>query len=564
MPVDRAVGMSSLHTRNRCLALCAALAVVAPDLSDAQLADCSQIDQGHHVDAPGGCIAKSLSQQVGPGQGDASTPWSAEYLIKRDPARAIRRGRQLFQRKYTVQEGLGPRVSAAANGDITLVRRFGAGLSDSCAACHGRPRGAAGHGGDVATFPDSRDAPHLFGLGLIEMLADEMTADLRSIRAQALEEVRGPRAAGIAGATAHRPQPPRPTVLTRSLVSKGVNFGRIMVFADGRVDTSFVRGVDPDLRVKPFLHQGVTASIREFVVGALQAEMGLQAWDPVLCAVTDPLNPIARTSVAGFSYDPALDEFERPPVCAPVEDGDADGVAGEIDPAIVDYLEFYLLNYFKPAQYRVTRRAAEGSALIERVGCTSCHVRDLEIRKDRRVADVETVYDPEHGIFNELFATVYPLFTQVADGDAYPQLVPAGGRFVVENIFTDLKRHDLGPAFHERDFDGSRITMHVTEPLWGVGTTAPYGHDGRSVTLDAVIRRHGGEAERVTQAYRALGQDAQSMIIEFLQTLVLFPPDDTASNLNPGNPGSEDPQNPGNHGSINLGLLFQVGYEGAE
>jgi hypothetical protein len=556
--------MSSPHLRRLGLALCGTLALVASDLSDAQLADCSQIDRGHQIDAPGGCIAKSLLQQVGTGQGDASTPWSAAYLIKRDPARAIRRGRQLFQRKYTVLEGLGPRVSATASGDITLVRRLGAGLSDSCAACHGRPRGAAGHGGDVATFPDSRDAPHLFGLGLIEMLADEMTADLRRIRAQALEEVRGRRAAGIHGGGARRPQPPRPMLLTRALVCKGVSFGRITVLADGRVDTSLVRGVDPDLRVRPFGHQGATASIREFVVGALQAEMGLQAWDPVLCAVTDPLTPVARTSSAGFSYDPALDEFERPPVCSSAEDGDADGVAGEIDPAIVDYLEFYLLNYFRPAQYRVTRRAAEGSALMQRVGCTSCHVPNLEIRRDRRVADVETVYDPEHGVFNDLFATVYPLFTQVADGDAYPQLVPAGGRFVVENIFTDLKRHDLGSAFDERDFDGTRITMHVTEPLWGVGTTAPYGHDGRSVTLDAVIRRHGAEAERATQAYRALGQDEQSKIIEFLQTLVLFPPDDTASNLNPGKPGSDDPQNPANHGSINLGLLFQVGYEGAE
>ena len=551
------------RVRNLCLAVGAALALVAPGLGNAQLADCSQIDQGHRIDAPGGCIAKSLSQQVGVGQGDAGTPWSAAYLIMRDPARAIRRGRQLFQRKYTVQEGLGPRVNAGANGDITLVRRLGAGLADSCAACHARPRGAAGDGGDVATFPDSRDAPHLFGLGLVEMLADEMTADLRSVRAQAIEEARRARAVGTAGTGARWPLP-RPTAVTRALVSKGVSFGRITVFPDGRVDTSLVRGVDPDLRVRPFFHQGATASIREFVIGALQAEMGLQAWDPVLCAVTDRSNPGARTSPAGFAYDPALDKFERPPVCTPAEDDDADGVASEIDPAIVDYLEFYLLNYFKPAQYRVTRRAAEGSALMQRVGCTSCHVQSLEIRRDRRVADVETVYDAEHGVFNDLFATAYPLFTHVTDGDEYPRLAPVGGRFLVENIFTDLKRHDLGPEFDERDFDGTRITMHVTEPLWGVGTTAPYGHDGRSVTLDAVIRRHGGEAEHVTQAYRSLGEDQQGKIIEFLQTLVLFPPDDTASNLNPGKPGSDDPQNPANHGSINLGLLFQVDYEGAE
>jgi hypothetical protein len=53
---------------------------------------------------------------------------------------------------------------------------IGAGLADSCATCHGRPRGSAGFGGNVVTRPDSRDAPHLFGAGLKEMLADEISS----------------------------------------------------------------------------------------------------------------------------------------------------------------------------------------------------------------------------------------------------------------------------------------------------------------------------------------------------------------------------------------------------
>ena len=52
-------------------------------------------------------------------------------------------------------------------------------------------------------------------------------------------------------------------------------------------------------------------------------------------------------------------------------------------------------------------------------------------------------------------------------------------------------------------------------------------------------------------------------ILEFLGTLILFPPDDTASNLNPGDP-TGDPQLPENHGSINLGALFQIADEGPE
>jgi hypothetical protein len=69
-------------------------------------------------------------------------------------------------------------------GNIETTLAIGAGLVDSCAGCHWRPRGAAGSGGDVVTRPDSRDAPHLFGLGLKEMLADEITSDLRAIRQQ--------------------------------------------------------------------------------------------------------------------------------------------------------------------------------------------------------------------------------------------------------------------------------------------------------------------------------------------------------------------------------------------
>jgi hypothetical protein len=557
----------TISHRHSLLVVCGILALASvPEDAGAQLNECALINQLGQAIIPGGCIEKSLSQQIGPGQGDINTPGSSAYLVKRDPARAIRRGRQLFQRKWSGFEGLGPRVNANASGDITEVRRLGAGLSDSCAACHGRPRGSAGVGGDVATFPDSRDAPHLFGLGLIEMLADEMTADLRAIRTQALNEAK---TGTVAGTTATAARPPRPAPVTRPLTTKGVSFGRITAHPDGRVDTSAVRGVDANLRVKPFLHQGVTASIREFLVGAFHAEMGLQAADPVLCAATKAEGSSVAAkpaeSIAGFKYDPALDEFERPPACGEEgPDPDQDGKTNEIDPALVDYVEFYLLNYFKPGQYRVTPRAAAGLTSMQRIGCTSCHVQNLTVRNDRRIADVETKYDAERGIFNDLFATATPLYKTVADSAAFPQLQPIGGQFVVRNVFTDLKRHDLGAQFHERDFDGTKITMHVTEPLWGVGTTAPYGHDGRSVTLDAVIRRHGGEAAPVTRAYTALSPDQQENIVLFLQTLVLFPPDDTASNLNPGVPSSDDPQTITNHGSIALGALFQIPSEGVE
>ena len=126
-------------------------------------------------------INKSLLDEIGAGRGDVMTPGSSMYLINHDPFRSIRRGRQLFQRKFTRLQGHGANEQDGV-GDINTDIAIGAGLSDSCALCHGRPRGSAGAGGNVVTRPDSRDSPHLFGLGLKEMLADEITTDLRSTR----------------------------------------------------------------------------------------------------------------------------------------------------------------------------------------------------------------------------------------------------------------------------------------------------------------------------------------------------------------------------------------------
>ena len=70
----------------------------------------------------------------------------------------------------------------------------------------------------------------------------------------------------------------------------------------------------------------------------------------------------------------------------------------------------------------------------------------------------------------------------------------------------------------------------MTAPLWGVGTTAPYGHDGRSINLEEVILRHGGEAQAARRVRAPVGR-TQGFMLDFLNSLVLFPPDDTASNL---------------------------------
>jgi mono/diheme cytochrome c family protein len=459
-------------------------------------------------------------------------PGSSIFIIKRDPFRSVRRGRQLFQRKFTRLQGQGPNEQdgmAASGSTIDTDLAIGAGLADSCAACHGRPRGSAGVGGDVVTRPDSRDAPHLFGLGIKEMLADEITTDLRGTRDQAITD-------------AIKKQRP----VRKPLVSKGINFGFITGNPDGSADSSQVAGVDPDLRVKPFFAEGSTISIREFVVGALHKEMGLEAsMDPDLIAAQTG----RVVTPSGMVLDGTKDKISPPP--APdTQNGN------EVDPAIVDHLEFYLLNYFKAGHDAQNATTNHGRQVFASIGCASCHVQSLTINHDRRVADLETVSDTTKGIFNSLFATATPLVQTVNDNSGYPPLkLPAGNSFTVNDILTDFKRHDLGPNFYERNWDGTLQKQFLTRPLWGVGSTGPYGHDGRSMTLDDVILRHGGESQASRDAYAKLSGPESDALQKFLNSLVLFPPDDTASNLDPGSRNTANFPQFG-HGSIKLTVLF--------
>jgi hypothetical protein len=532
----------------RKLGLGAALALAATmfaSTAEAQLKDVTQI--GPTV--AGGAINKSLVQQIGAGRGDIFTPNTSRFIINRDPARAIRRGRQIFQRKFQVGQGQGPLSNdgignpAFVGGDPSVA----AGLADSCAACHGRPRGSAGHGGDVVTRPDSRDAPHLFGLGLQEQLADEMTTALRAIRAEALNQAAANESAA-----------------TLPLTAKGVSFGSITANADGTLNTSAVVGVDPDLRVRPFFAQGLTISIREFLVGAFNAEMGLESFDNDLVLAAGGADVVTPS---GMFLSGSIDKIEIAPVGSITTDGDADGITDEIPESIVDFEEFYLLHYFKAGtQVTPTNSSAVtmGRATFTAIGCVTCHRPTFTIASDRRVADLETNFSDFNPMapmtsgnpFNRMFAVATLFITATDDMLGLPTLKRHSiHSFVVRNIFTDFKRHDLGTNFHERNYEGTLSTLFITEALWGVGTTAPYGHDGRSDTLEDVILRHGGEAATAATAFAALTPTAKSFVIDFLQSLVLFPPDDTASTLQPINPAAASfPQN--GHGAIALTPLF--------
>ena len=98
-------------------------------------------------------------------------------------------------------------------------------------------------------------------------------------------------------------------------------------------------------------------------------------------------------------------------------------------------------------------------------------------------------------------------------------------------LFSDLKRHDMGEGLADKFDQGTDVATisvtrreFLTRPLWGVGDTGPWLHDGRARTLRDAILMHeslGSEANPVIETFKSLSCDDQAAIVEFLLSLRL-------------------------------------------
>jgi CxxC motif-containing protein (DUF1111 family) len=132
-----------------------------------------------------------------------------------------------------------------------------------------------------------------------------------------------------------------------------------------------------------------------------------------------------------------------------------------------------------PSDQAQRQRAERGKALFGEVGCAACHVPDM--------AGVAGVYSD---------FLLHRLDDRSNGGGGYRESPP-------------VPLPEDYPLPEE----------WKTPPLWGVADSAPYFHDGGSPTLEAAVRRHHGDAESATEAYRNLPADDQGALIEFLKTL---------------------------------------------
>jgi Di-haem oxidoreductase, putative peroxidase len=417
----------------------------------------------------------------------------------------IKRGRELFIAKFTDADGRGrPNATQAIvptlrkRGETPAFQRTGGPDSSACASCHSEP--FAGGAGDFVTnvfvsegfesadfdsldpsFSSERNTKPLFGDGLLELLAREMTADLHALRADAVRRAYATR-----------------SIAEVKLETKGILFGWLTIKPDGMADFTRLEGIDNDLVVRPFSQKGVFTSLRQFTVNAMNAHFGMMATERFGVRWTG-----SRT-FGGSSVPDAVS-------------------AGDISALVA-----FQATLPPPIRVRYPRQdwqtvADAGERAFETMGCATCHRPTLPL-KSMRFADPGP-YDAAGTLrATEVAAPIIIDFekqswaSRLKRNDKGEWLVPVYGdlkrHVIVDDSAPQLGNELMAQRFVERD-------VFRTAPLWGVGSYGSHGHRGDFTTLDGIIRAHGGEARVARDAYRNADEPARQSIIAFLKSLAI-------------------------------------------
>lgn len=127
----------------------------------------------------------------------------------------------------------------------------------------------------------------------------------------------------------------------------------------------------------------------------------------------------------------------------------------------------------------------------------------------RQLAPPEPKHEVDGGL--EMFELVG------CDGCHTPELPGQNGPV---RLFSDLLLHSVAAGNAAGiPVELATATAFRTPPLWGIGETGPYMHDGMAATLEAAILAHDGEAQAVRAAYELLSDDDQAVLIAFLESL---------------------------------------------
>lgn len=485
------------------------------------------------------------------------------YLQTYDPFLAFKYGKDLTQREMRPRDGV---------FDETNISGFRGTLPDgvtpaitgndqvSCGGCHNMPYRDGGAGTNFAKKSGiGRNSTHFFGAGLQEIIAwqtrlkmmqqiddnrnDWVDAEEMDGDAILIEPKPGAPAIdyGASGDMDADGQPDLNNIFRIWFVDEN---GLRLPEADS-LDDPGVDGYNFILEVFGWGEKrfNLNTTNRVFVWDPFVAHGGLEAYDPTTASDPDG-DGWSQVSNAGFQQTPVGHVPPDPgtmlnSVGLSIDDPDGDGHISEITEGDLDLAEWYMLNNPRPGigeQNVLTRR---GKQVFNNLGCNSCHVAEWlieaadpdnpDIHKrypgDLRFFDLDVKHNPDT---DRLEGTLTMLASQDADG----RWVRDKGSFMVQGIGTDFKHHEMGPELADMHYEGTTVTAFRTGLLWGNGATGfPWGHDGKSMTIDDIIRRHGGEALAEREAYEAASIQDRVALQSFLRSLVLYPTDQVPADI---------------------------------
>jgi hypothetical protein len=494
---------------------------------------------------------------------DPSKRGGSMYLQQVDPWLGYQWGRDLTQREFRERDGVYGDDNGKLDGPLLpdgASKMMSRSHVNSCGVCHNTPYRDAGAG---ATIPknggEGRNTPHMFGAGLVEMLGQQMRLQALAIADDnrdgwvSLDEAKGKRLVlrnlpdGIDGT---------PIVIDYGSFEDLDGNGRPdlnpvfnPIYVDSRgeriafapsLNFGGVAGYTFEVQCMGFGHlympfrPPVSTTLRAFTATPFDIHSGMQAFDPTTLTQTTPQG-FSMFSNAGCQQCLTAAGKDRGAARGPTgisrDDPDRDGYVEELSEGDLDVAEWYLLNHPAPARGRVTAEVRRGEKLFASLDCTACHVPDWRLHAwDPYARDYTKQYAGDRRFFE--LKVSYNEATERLDGTVVALAAKVGGRtlpyrhgYTIRGLYSDLKYHDVGEKFHQVQFDGTVVKRFRTSPLWGVGSTAPYGHDGASLGLDDVIRRHGGEALAARSAYAALGESDRRAVVAFLESLVLYQTD---------------------------------------
>lgn len=459
--------------------------------------------------------ALRLSEALDPSVVQASFRIEREWVTQGcvTTTQLIDLGRALFLRRWTRAEGYGGphevRGERFERPTKLQLGSYGGPDAGACVDCHWKG-GLAGGGdrvdnvyltgdGERLDQHEPRNPLALWGSGWAELIAHEMSAELKRLRADGLAQA----------------QREGRTVQVK-LSAKGTDFGQLTISPSGHVEAQ-LEGIDPDLTVKPFGWRGVFTTLRDFVeVSAhkhftLQAEGLLRAPPPELqlgLGLHGPPDP----------HDPDQDGVRRE-----LTDGQLD--------ALVSFLATLDAPLFEiPSEMQIREPIFVGEAkviptpelslkwqagaqLFEELGCAGCHTPMMPLK------------DSQYPLVHEGGETVLSLDLAIHGAQPHPERDELGVYWVP--VFSDFKRHHMGDRLKGlRSERGAPATHYLTRRLWGSAQTSPYLHTGNAITLEEVIYQHGGEgseAEFASESYFELNEGQRASVRLFIMSLSRAP-----------------------------------------